>query len=255
MPNPKKLKKVKKSVKRYADLLHTVLSDQNEEGRSAAEASLQQCENNEDFYPQILLRVSTAWNGMKHSVEIRELATAKFHDYIKKHFAVKSNGIGQLVIGDLKKDIVELVLPSLGQQNDKIRDAYINVIGTLVKCHRKTIFAQVLPILITQLDSDFTNEVLGAIAVIERLYDQASEKEHFNCSKPFIPKLVNMIKSNSTASECRSRAIRCLRCGIDRIACIGDDAFNKKVICLILVSKYKIYDYFLNLLVLLDIIT
>ena len=128
MSNPRK---IKKNAKKCANILQSILSEQSEEGKNSAEVALQQYEKSEKSYPQMLARISTAWKDMEHSIEIRQLAAAKLLQYVE---AQKSNEVGQVVVS-YERDIVELILPHLGEQNDKIRDAYVDVIVTVVRLH------------------------------------------------------------------------------------------------------------------------
>ena len=77
------MSKVGVKAEKYAKLLHRILSEQNEEGKNSAEVALQQYENSEQSYPQMLARISTAWKDMEHSIEIRQLAAAKFLQYVE----------------------------------------------------------------------------------------------------------------------------------------------------------------------------
>ena len=220
------MSKVGVKAEKYAKLLHRILSEQNEEGKNSAEVALQQYENSEQSYAQILARISTAWKDMHHSIEVRELAAVKLLQYVE---AQKSNEVGQVVVS-YERDLVELILPHLGDQNEEIREAYVNVIAVVVKRHWETLFPQVLPALITNLCSHLDTEVLGALAVIQRFYTQVSEKERFNCIKQVIPKLVDMISSNSSASECRIWAVKCIGSCVDRIGTFDDDTLNREVV-------------------------
>ena len=162
MSNPRK---IKKNAKKYANTLQSILSAQNEEGKNSAEVALQQYENSEQSYAQILARISTAWKDMHHSIEVRELAAVKLLQYVE---AQKSNEVGQVVVS-YERDLVELILPHLGDQNEEIREAYVNVIAVVVKRHWETLFPQLLPALITKLNLYLNTEIFSVLAVIERL--------------------------------------------------------------------------------------
>ena len=89
-------------------------------------------------------------------------------------------------------------------------------------------------------DSDFTTEVFVSCSVFS---SRSSEKEYFNCSRKFIPRLVHMIRVTNLAREFRKRKFKFLGWFIVKMGCICHATVNIFIYFWILYldSNFKFY--------------
>lgn len=205
-------------VARYLPALRVTMSPDNEQ-RIQGEQQLQNWKIEHDLYPMVLACVATAWQGLQVELSVRQLSAVLLRRFMDQHWDSSCEHGHEKVIPDAyKEQLLEIMLPSLSEMDDKIRDANANVVAVIAHHELHLFKSRILPVLLSHLEECKDAPTRGALVVLEEVTEMlAVENDDFMlCLPNILPKMVKIV-AGQQSGECKIAALKCMASCINQI--------------------------------------
>jgi len=203
------------TAKNYAVLLQNLMSPDNNV-RKNAEVNFQQLKIQNSHHALIIASISTNYNNLNFSIELRQFAAVLLRRLVDQHWCLACEKGNTFVLkNEVKKHIYEMMLLSLGGENQKLNTSHAFVIATVLKWEEDIKDLLVMfPNMIKEKD-----QLDGVLIVLQEVWQESGLKSFADNFPFYLAKLVEVVQSNDYNTYSKCLAVDCL------IACfksIGD---------------------------------
>ena len=211
-------------------MLAKLISPDNAD-RKSAEAALKQFEDGDpSHYLLELALISTAQEDLENPATVRQLAANLLRQYVEEHGGEQGRSGESMVNTEVKKKLVEILLPSLNVGDAEIRDSNAHIVATVIKQNWQSMWEKVLPVLRKMMNTTDNDKVLSSLKVVSGIFDGTFYDEVFlKCSYSLLPSVAQLIFSPQTSDNSRVHARNFLPPYIKLMTRFGGSTFVDEV--------------------------